>query len=78
MEEGLPQSEPHHLGGGVNRDDASFHLGEENTVLVKHKLVNKRAESHTAHVFRHYAWYLNSLSMHKYLSVFTTMTSLQF
>lgn len=50
----------------MDREDACFHLGEDSTV-IKHKFVNKRGERHITHVFRHYAWYLNSLSMYKHL-----------
>lgn len=65
MEEGRPQSEPHHLGSGVDGEDASFHLGEENT-FVKQEYVHRRGQRHVAHVFRHCAWHLNALSMYKH------------
>jgi len=68
MEEGLPQSKPHHFGGWVDRENASFHLGEDN-MLVKYKFVNNRGERHIARVFRHYAWYLNSLSTYKHFQM---------
>lgn len=52
----------------MDREDASFYLGEDN-MFIKHKFVNPRGERHIAHVFRHYVWYLNSLSTYKHFPI---------
>lgn len=55
MEEGLPQSKPHHLGGGVGREDASLHLEDNVHYQCNITIDTELKDVILFMVFRHYA-----------------------
>lgn len=54
MQEGLPQSKMHHLGGGVGREDAGLHLEDDVCCQYDITIHTKLKDVILLVVFRHY------------------------